>query len=166
MFHLCFLSASAISGYFITFAAVYYWEHMNIADLLKEKGLKKSAQRVAILQALQERRAPLAEEEIKREMGEMYDRVTFYRTMQVLEAAGIIHRIVVDNTTTEYALNNEREEHPAHVHFYCTLCHRLTCLPEVPLQAYALPEGYRQESCSVLIKGICPACSGRTVVGS
>ena len=88
---------------------------MDAVDILKKKNLKKSIQRIAIIDALQKRMRPLTEEEIKEEMGELYDRITFYRTMQTLVGAGIVHRVVVDKTMVEYAINNKGEEcHHAH----------------------------------------------------
>lgn len=83
---------------------------MDAVDILKKKNLKKSIQRIAIIDALQKRMRPLTEEEIKEEMGELYDRITFYRTMQTLVGAGIVHRVVVDKTMVEYAINNKGEE--------------------------------------------------------
>ena len=133
---------------------------MNATDILKRSGLKKSAQRIAVINILQNHLVPLKEDEIKEEMGEIYDRITFYRTMQALCDAGIVHRIVVDKTIVEYALNTE-EEHHSHVHFYCTVCHSITCLKETPVYDYDLPAGYRPEECQVLIKGVCPACLGK-----
>ncbi|HAY19080.1 MAG TPA: Fur family transcriptional regulator, partial [Rikenellaceae bacterium] len=53
---------------------------MNATDILKRSGLKKSAQRIAIINILQNHLVPLKEDEIKDEMGEIYDRITFYRT--------------------------------------------------------------------------------------
>lgn len=130
---------------------------MNATDILKERGLKKSAQRIAAINILQKNIVPLAEEDIRKEMGEIYDRVTFYRTMQALCKAGIAHRIVVDNTVVKYAINTEEMPH-SHVHFYCTKCHSVTCLKEVATYHYKLPVNYRQEECDVLIKGTCPYC--------
>lgn len=130
---------------------------MNATDLLRNKGLKKSAQRIAVINILQKEMIPLTEEEIRKEMGEIYDRVTFYRTMQALCGAEIVHRIVVDNTIVKYALNTEGEPH-SHIHFYCLKCHSVTCLKDIAIYPYELPADYRQEECEVLIKGICPSC--------
>ena len=130
---------------------------MNATDILKEKGLKKSAQRISVITILQQKLVPLTEEEIKEDMGEIYDRVTFDRTMQVLVGMGIVHRIVVDNTTTKYALNTDGEN-KSHVHFYCRICHAVICLKDVPVHRYQLHGNYKQEDCEVLIKGVCPAC--------
>lgn len=130
---------------------------MNATDILKEKNLKKSIQRIAVIDALQKGKRPLAEEEIKEEMGELYDRITFYRTMQALVGAGIVHRIVVDKTMVEYALNGEAGKN-AHAHFYCRVCHAVTCLEDIPAYHYHLPDEYSVEECEVVIKGVCPDC--------
>lgn len=128
---------------------------MSVIDILKEKGLKKSAQRVTLLSILQEKRIPLTESEIKEKMGDMYDRITFYRTVQTLLEADIIHRIIIDNVTIKYALNTSNH---SHVHFYCKKCHTVSCLKEVPLQEYKLPAGFIQDDCEILIKGTCEKC--------
>ena len=129
---------------------------MNAIDILREKGLKKSAQRIAIISILLDKRIPLAESNIKEEMGDMYDRITFYRTIQTLLETNVIHRITIDNTTVKYALNNAKNY--SHIHFYCKSCHSVTCFEDIPLQEYKLPENFEQEECEVLIKGICNKC--------
>ena len=53
---------------------------MSAIDILREKGLKKSAQRISIINILLDKQIPLTESDIKAEMGDMYDRITFYRT--------------------------------------------------------------------------------------
>lgn len=132
---------------------------MSAIDILRGKGLKKSAQRIAIINILQDKQIPLTESDIKLEMGDMYDRITFYRTIQVLLENNIIHRITIDNVTVKYALNNAQNH--SHIHFFCKTCHSVTCLKDIPLQEYALPENYEQEECEVLIKGICNECKSR-----
>ncbi len=131
---------------------------MNASELLKENGLRKSAQRMAVITILQRHACPLTEEEIKGEMDGLYDRVTFYRTMQALAGAGIVHRIVVDNTAVRYALNAGGYD-KAHVHFFCKECHSVICLKDIPVRHYPLSADFIQEDCEVLIKGICPDCA-------
>ena len=118
---------------------------MSAIDILREKGLKKSAQRIAIISILLDKRFPLTESDI-----------TFYRTIQTLLEANIIHRITIDNVTARYALNNSPNH--SHIHFYCKICHSVTCFEDIPLQEYHLPENFEQEECEVLIKGTCNKC--------
>lgn len=135
---------------------------MNAVEILQNHQLKKTSPRVAILETLQGSPLPLSENEVKEKMGNLYDRITFYRSVQTLVEAGIIHKITADNTVARYALNNCTHEHKHtvdHVHFICRECNALECLNEVKSQLYPLPSGYVNETCDVVIKGLCSKCS-------
>lgn len=131
---------------------------MNAIELLKSKGLKKTAQRVMLINILQKQAVALTEDDIKREMGDLYDRITFYRTVQTLLDADLIHRITVDNKTIKYALNEICSHGKNHFHFFCKKCYSVTCLEDMTAINYSLPEKYIAEECEVLIKGVCPNC--------
>lgn len=130
---------------------------MKISEILKEKGLKKSAVRIAVLELLEKSDMPVAEAEMRDALGDMYDRVTFYRTMQTLVGAGIVHRIDVDHSTVKYAFT--RGDDAGHVHFYCRMCGNITCFHDVSPQNYPLPADFLQEDCDVIIKGVCDKCA-------
>lgn len=135
---------------------------MRALEILQNHQIKKTVPRVAIIQALQASSIPLSENEIKEKMGDMYDRITFYRSVQTLMEAGIIHRIVADNVTIKYALNHcgEIHEHKIdHVHFSCRQCNLLVCLNDVRPQPYMLPNGFTADQCEVIIKGLCDMCT-------
>jgi Fur family ferric uptake transcriptional regulator len=135
---------------------------MNAVDILKNKGLKKTAQRIMLINLLQKTGISLTEGEIKSEMGDLYDRITFYRTVQTLLDANIIHRITVDNITVKYALNHSDHEHSGnHIHFFCKQCHSVTCLEDSAMPEYRVPGGFKFDECEVLIKGLCDKCSRR-----
>lgn len=87
-----------------------------------------------------------------------YDRTTFYRSFKTLEEHNIIHKIVIDGQTVKYALDDATTHSSTHAHFYCNECHTVTCLDDVPVQRYQLPDGYSESETDVLIKGICPTC--------
>ncbi|MCK9449233.1 MAG: transcriptional repressor [Bacteroidales bacterium] len=131
---------------------------MNAIDRLKNKGIKKTAHRLMFINILQKSAVALTEEDIKQDMGELYDRITFYRTIQTLLSAGIIHRIVIDNKNVKYALSEIAFRNHQHMHFFCKICHTVACIGEVPSYDYGLPTGYKGEEYEVLIKGICPNC--------
>jgi Fur family ferric uptake transcriptional regulator len=133
---------------------------MNPIDILQQHQIKKTSSRVAILQALKKGGLPLTEAEIKAEMGDLYDRITFYRNMQSMSDAGILHRIVVDNTLVKYALNPCHPEdchHANHAHFYCHKCNKLICLDEIKVEI-KLPNGYVRKETELLIRGLCDRC--------
>lgn len=133
---------------------------MNVVELLKNKGLKKTAQRVLLLNILKTRAVAMTEEDIKIEMGDVYDRITFYRTVQTLIEVGIIHEIVVDNKTIKYALSDICEQGKSHAHFFCKKCRSVTCLSGIPLNTKIESlSGYKVEEYDLLIKGLCNQCA-------
>ncbi|MBN2813145.1 MAG: transcriptional repressor [Bacteroidales bacterium] len=136
---------------------------MNATTLLHRHKLKKTPVRLGIINALQQSGTPLAEGDIRKALGDIYDRVTFYRSIQTLLLSGIVHRIVADNTTIRYALKyntdgNKRKTD--HAHFFCRRCNTVVCLNEVSTRKYKVPEGFIAEQCEVIIKGLCNKCSG------
>lgn len=133
---------------------------MNPIDILQQHNIKKTSSRVAIIQALKKGGIPLTEAEIKAEMGDLYDRITFYRNMQSMADAGILHRIVIDNTLVKYALNPCNKEHCHHInhaHFFCRKCNKLICLDEIEIET-PLPKGYVREDVELLVRGVCNLC--------
>lgn len=135
---------------------------MNATEILKLHNIKKTPGRIAIIKSIQDKDRPQSESDIKTEMGENYDRITFYRNIQTLTAAGIIHRIVVDNTTVMYGLNCCDENHihkNEHAHFYCEECHSVVCLENVKIPSFKLPEGFLSEDSDIIIKGKCKKCN-------
>lgn len=131
---------------------------METLEILQAHRVKKTPARMALLKALQLSESPLSENEIKLQMGDVYDRVTFYRNAQTLAEAGVIHRIVVDNTQIRYALTDTKNHAGNHVHFFCEACNKLSCLDWLPVGDYKLPTGYQMHECNVIIRGRCPQC--------
>lgn len=136
---------------------------MTASEILTLHHLRKTPARLAIVQHLLTSELPQSESEIHEKMQDAYDRITFYRSIQTLMEAGIVHRIVADNTTVRYALNqctqHLHEHHNDHVHFYCKQCGSVECLKGVPIGQYPIPEGYQREECDVVIKGMCRNCA-------
>lgn len=112
MFYLC-----SIRGFILNLNRLK--KVMNTTEVLKSKGLKKTAQRIMLINILQKKAIALTENDIKTEMGELYDRITFYRTIQTLIQAEIIHKITVDHIT-KYVLNDFQVsgEKQDHAHFF------------------------------------------------
>jgi len=133
---------------------------MNAVELLKSKGLKKTVQRIMLIDLLKKYKIALTEDDIKNEMGDLYDRITFYRTIQTLLDTDLIHSITIDNKTVKYALNDVSLHSRNHGHFLCKKCYQITCLGDLPTIDYSLPAGYQSEEYEVLIKGICCNCRG------
>lgn len=138
---------------------------MDALEILRLHEIKKTPGRMAIIKALQKHCSPLSENEIREEMQENYDRITFYRNIQTLTASGIIHKIVIDNTLVRYGLNCCEAKHAhhyhrnEHAHFYCESCHSVICLEQVRIPEFALPAGFRSSDSDIIIRGKCEKCS-------
>ena len=57
--------------------------------------------------------------------------------------------------------HSEDSDDDEHIHFHCVACGRTFCLPDSPVPAVALPDGYVVMSANYLIRGLCPACAAR-----
>lgn len=135
---------------------------MTALEILKQHEIKKTPARMAMIHVLQTGQYPMSENDMKDRMADLYDRVTFYRNVQTLTNAGIIHKIVADNTTVRYALNCCELEHnhtAEHAHFYCKTCHEVVCLNQIKIPVYDLPKGFKFADCEVIIKGTCEKCN-------
>jgi len=135
-------------------------EHLE--HLLEHHGVKPTANRLLIARALQQARRPLSMTELETLL-ETIDKSNVFRTLQVFRDAHLVHVLEDTGDGVRYELcHSHREDHDddVHVHFYCTRCHKTYCLEDTPVPSVAVPEGYRPESVSYLVKGVCPECLG------
>lgn len=132
---------------------------MNAEQLLKEHGLKNTGCRKHIVNELLTRGIALSENEIKEVLPDLFDRVTFYRSLKTLEEKGIIHRVILHDASVKYALNEQPVRLVAHPHFHCIACDNVTCLKtDTKANAPHLPPGYEVQQTQVLYEGVCPKC--------
>lgn len=103
----------------------------------------------------------LCHEDILQRCEKHLDRVTVYRILQRLCDEGMAHKIVDTSGKTFYSPCHtgrcEAHHHSDHhLHFKCTECDRIVCLPEefVP----TLPARYDFQQVNCLVEGICPEC--------
>ncbi len=131
---------------------------MTAEEILKAHKLKGTGCRKHIINELLATEKALSEHEIKSVFPDLFDRVTFYRSIRTLEDAGIIHKIVLSDSTIKFALSVESKAH-AHAHFHCISCGQVLCIEaEVPAKI-TLPKGYSIHTVEVLLEGTCDACT-------
>lgn len=136
--------------------------NVRLNDILHRRQLSSTESRRKILMLFLNSSDALTHGDIEKEVGDKYDRVTIYRTLQTFEEKGIIHSIPTADNAIKYALCKECEEghhHDDHVHFICTACDKTICLDDVVSPKIDLPEGYMAENVQVVINGICKDCS-------
>lgn len=135
---------------------------VRLNDILHRRQLSSTESRRKILTLFLTTDDALTHGDIEKEVGDKYDRVTIYRTLQTFEEKGIIHSIPTADNSIKYALCKECEEghhHDDHVHFICTACEKTICLDDIVSPKIDLPEGYVAENVQVVIHGICKECS-------
>jgi len=95
---------------------------------------------------------------------ERADRVTLYRSLKTFEEKGLVHSIDDGSGAVKYALCpascSSQQHHDLHVHFFCHHCRETFCLPKSRIPDIALPDNFRTEEVSLLVKGTCGTCSG------
>lgn len=132
---------------------------MSAEDILKRHKLKNTGCRKFIISELLKNQTALSEHEIKIALPDLFDRVTFYRSLKTLEEKNILHRVVLQDTTIKYALNKTSLDIHDHAHFHCTNCDGVICVEETIDQPVHLPNGYSVHSAQVLLEGVCSNCS-------
>lgn len=133
----------------------------EIDSLIRSKGLNATDIRRKVVKLLYAPGTALTQKEIEEELEKAFgtvDRVTLYRTIKALTEKDIIHQISIDSHTIKHKLVREHvaNEHP---HFHCSMCNKLICMPQLNIDENMLPGGFRIESSSVLIEGVCSICN-------
>lgn len=131
-------------------------------DLIRATGARLTRPRARVLAFLLEEEHPLTHHEIQARLpGEALDTVTLYRVLEWLSANGMVHRIAGADQVWRFSTSAGRQDHD-HAHFQCTSCDAVTCFNDTPLpRRVKMPEGFTSQEVDLLIKGICPRCSGK-----
>lgn len=133
-------------------------------DTLRLHDLRHTGCREAILDILHNRDAALSHGDLENGLQENYDRVTVYRTLKTFVDKGIIHK-VLDEEGLRYALckevchDHDHHHHHDHVHFKCQTCGKTTCLDDIHIPSFKLPQGFIPQEMNLLIQGKCAICN-------
>ena len=130
---------------------------MNAKEILDRYHLKNTGCRKYIINELINSDCALSEHEMKLTLPDLFDRVTFYRSLKTLEEQKVIHKVVLHNNTIKYALNKDWEGIKEHPHFHCVKCDEVLCLDEASQQPQ-VPKGFSVKSTQILLEGTCPSC--------
>lgn len=134
----------------------------DLLDILKRNQLSVTDSRKKILELFLKSPGALAHADIEKSTGEVFDRVTVYRTLQTFTEKGIIHNIPTTDNSILYALCKHNCEaghhHDNHVHFICTQCGKTICLDDVTVPEVKLPKGFTPEVSEMVVKGVCDDC--------
>jgi Fur family ferric uptake transcriptional regulator len=134
----------------------------NVDDILKHNSLSITDSRKKILNLFLHGTGALAHGDIEKKVGEKFDRVTIYRTLQTFMDKGIIHSIPTADNSVHYALCKDdcsSGHHDNHVHFVCSTCGNTVCLEEVTVPSIKLPKGFTSTQVEMVVSGICQNCN-------
>ncbi len=128
-------------------------------ELLKKKELRVTQIRCQVLEAFQENEHALSPQDLQALLGGL-DRVSLYRTLQVLLDKGLVHKALEKNTQTYYALcDSDCSDHAhshQHVHFTCESCEKVYCLEQASIQVDT--KGYQVHTWNLNASGLCVNC--------
>ena len=137
----------------------------DVDKLLVEHGIKVTANRLLVAEALSNEKRPLSLMELEDRI-ETIDKSGIFRCLNTFKEHHLVHSIEdVEGTRYELCLSHDPDnDEDTHVHFYCERCHRTFCLDDIHIPPVVLPEGYDSRTSNYLVKGICPECSGHLSV--
>ncbi len=135
--------------------------YAELLDGLKRAGLKRTPQRLAILELLAGNATHPTAQAVHRALAARFPSLsltTVYNTLEALVALGMIHEMgAAADGATHYDANPV-----PHINLMCLQCGKVTDLPEddlVPgMQAVAELSGYDIRGARIAYYGLCPAC--------
>ena len=129
--------------------------------LLRERSLRATAPRLAVLGVLAEAPSPLSHTEVLERLGETdWDPATIYRNLVKLRESGVALVVSRAEGIDRYALAGSRGDRHRHPHFYCEDCGLVACLPEQLTASMAMkgPWAVSVRNAMVQLSGECPEC--------
>ena len=136
----------------------------NTEQILKEKGIKITANRILVLNVFIKNSKALSINDIE-ELLPWADNVTIFRTLKTFEENALVHTIKDDDRAVKYALCSgtcEVNHHSVHPHFHCDICGNTICLTEYNIPIQILPENFTANKFSLIISGVCDNCNNKS----
>jgi Fe2+ or Zn2+ uptake regulation protein len=132
----------------------------ELSDLLRERGLRATSQRVVMHRLLRDRDRHLSAEELLSESSEQLPGVslpTVYATLELFEQLGIVRRVNGGGGTLLWDTRSD-----THHHMICRNCGRIEDM-DTPLdlevaRRSAARAGFRADRAEVVVSGLCADC--------
>ncbi len=124
---------------------------MSVENIVKNKNIKLTTARVALLEIFKEANRPLCYEDIKSDIS--MDKATFYRNISKFEQEGVLNSFESNDKKRYFELKVK-----PHAHFVCISCNSVECIKNFDCinDFDKKLEGY--EVNNVIINGICKKC--------
>jgi Fur family ferric uptake transcriptional regulator len=119
---------------------------------------RKTTQRRAILNALEEADRPLGPQEIHDMAQKEVPKIgiaTVYRSIRSFLEEGLIRQVDLPDSAARYEIAGKRHHH----HFHCRKCDRVFEVMECAHQVKKMaPPGFLLETHEIILYGVCPDC--------
>ncbi len=133
----------------------------KVEKLLKERGLRVTAPRLAVLGAIADAQSPVSHSQMLELLGDTdWDPATIYRNLVKLRDAELILVVNRANGIDRYALARTKGDQHSHPHFVCEDCGEVSCLPVelVPAETAAGRWNASVQKAAIQLRGECPDC--------
>ena len=130
-------------------------------QLLRDKGLRSTAPRIAVLMVLAKTKGPLSHTEMLEHLGDTdWDPATIYRNLVKLRDAGLAPVVNRTDGIDRYALAGSHGHNHQHPHFVCDDCGLIACLPADVTPPLSKDDrwGPSVQKAMVELRGECPDC--------
>lgn len=132
----------------------------ELAELLRERGLRATSQRVVMHRLLRERNRHVSAEDLLSEAGKRLPGVslpTVYATLELFEQLGVVRRVNGGGGAIRWDTRAD-----AHHHMVCSNCGRIedieTALDLEGARRSAARAGFRPDRAEVVVSGLCADC--------
>ncbi|MFK7986568.1 MAG: Fur family transcriptional regulator [Sandaracinaceae bacterium] len=136
---------------------------IDLKQLLRDKGLRATSARAAVLRCLIEASAPLTHAEVCDALATLgYDRATLYRNLVDLTEVGLALRTDLGDHLWRFELAGRDDHAPElHPHFVCSGCGDVSCLPDDVIAVRTgegVPQTLAAREVEIQVRGLCNAC--------
>ena len=133
----------------------------ELAELLRDRGLRATSQRVVMHRLLRDHARHVSAEELLSEASERLPGVslpTVYATLELFEQLGVVRRVNGGGGTLLWDTRGD-----AHHHMICRRCGRIEDM-EVPVdldrvRRSAAKSGFEPDRAEVVVSGLCASCA-------
>lgn len=136
----------------------------QLKEILRKRDLKATSTRLDVLATISNYNSAIPYSEIQKSLID-FDRVTLYRTINILVDKGIIHKATTIGEEAYFAMcgtscDSEDHQHD-HIHFTCKICSKVSCLHLSDKIMVSVP-GHQIEQLNIEASGTCDACLDST----
>jgi len=133
----------------------------NIDILLDSVKLRRTGPRRTVLEVLMDAKNPQTVDEIMTAMSKgCANKVTVYRTLESMAAAGLVHRAFVHKRAEHFELADRCTDAQCHPHFTCVSCGATNCVAGVSIPLVKrMEKGFVIHRQQVYLEGLCPRCA-------